>query len=290
MRLHRKAIAIGMAVFAVGILTAATLIVTGGRNGASAQTETEGHSVTVDGYGTVEVEPDSATLHFAVEGEGESEDAARDDAAALADEVVAALQEQGVNADTITISEIKAAPGGPEGENDEGQGYMAFAHVSATLDDVAQAEAILDAVTTATSVERAGVEYSVSEDSPAWQEAREAALEDARQRAENLAALLDGSLGEVVSVREVSHPGGAAGFAVHPGGPGFGFGGGPIVGSGEFEFDFEHDVEFADEIVEILGDVPEAGAAPHVFAQEGGGFASGQSGVSVQLTVTWALN
>jgi hypothetical protein len=289
-RLHRNVIAAGFAIIAVGILAAGTFFVTGWRNGASAQTGNEGRTVTVDGYGTIEVEPDSATLHFAIEGEGESEEAARDAAASRADEVVAALQNQGVAEDALTVSEIEAVQGKPDDE-DETSGYLAFAHISAELDDPAQAQAIIDAVTTATGVERAGVEYSVSEDSPAWQEAREAALEDARAQAEDLAELFGSSLGEAINVRQTSHPGGEFGFAVHPGGPHPGTGwstgvaGGWPFPDGSIAADVE---QLAAEIEERFGEVPNVEGVPFGFAQ-GGAFANGASQVSVMLTVTWEL-
>ncbi|MEZ4523655.1 MAG: SIMPL domain-containing protein [Thermomicrobiales bacterium] len=171
-----------------------------GPTGVQAQEENATQrSVTAHGFAIVEAEPDMATMEFQVVGEGDDTDEATDEAEEFTDEVVAELEEQGIDSDAIETSQVDERDRATDAERVTMQ-------ITARTDEVDDVETIAEAVADATGAELMNVSYELEDAGQTRQAAREAALDDARQSAESLAKLADGSLGEIISINQISTP------------------------------------------------------------------------------------
>lgn len=126
--------------------------------------------------------------------------------------IVEAMVDAGVDRDAILVNVSPGATGG--GPFGPGGGL-----IEATVDDP-NAAAVADIVAAATGaatdtgffVQHAGVEYDLADCSALIREARQAAIDDARTQAEELAELLDVTLGDPVQVADY----GGFGFGAVP--------------------------------------------------------------------------
>ena len=107
--------------------------------------------------------------------------------------------------------------------------------------DVEQVGNVLDAAVQADANQVYGVQFTVSDDTKWQSEAREAAMADARARAEELARLAGVTLGQVVSVSEVI---GASPVPVYRAASEMAYGGGGIA-PGELELGAQVQVTYA---------------------------------------------
>jgi uncharacterized protein YggE len=187
-----------------------------GTNSAAAATAEEGapDGVTVTGQGRATGAPDTLRATVGVEVVRDDVQTALQDANEAAEAVVAALREQGIAEEDIRTTEFSVRPRrarepGPAGDQAV-EGYVVRNLVEATIRDVDTAGSVLGAVVEAggdaARVEH--VRFALEDDATQVEEAREAAFEDARAKAEQYAELAERSLGALVSVTEVGVPGG----------------------------------------------------------------------------------
>ncbi|GAB4574808.1 MAG: hypothetical protein Kow0077_23180 [Anaerolineae bacterium] len=187
------------------------LLAAGGQiGGVAVADDPPGGTITVPGYGTANGSPDIAYVTLGVEMRDPALSVAMqaaDDAMAA---VLAALQAAGIAAEdiqTVDFSVWSEESFGPEGPAAEASRAYRVAHiVRVTVRDTAQVQAVVDAGVRAGANRIHGVSFGL--DNPAALEAtaRLDALADARDRAEQIAAAIGATLGEVVTVSE----GGAA--------------------------------------------------------------------------------
>jgi uncharacterized protein len=164
-------------------------------------------TITVVGEGTVALQPDIATAQIGVDVSGPTAREASAEAARIMEAILAALEAQDVASKDIQTSNYSifaermgdAMTGRPSGHVT----YRVNSGVAITVRDLATVGALLDAVIDAGANNIYGVSFSVSNPDRVMAEARRKAAEDARARAEELAALHGVVLGEVVSVSEV---------------------------------------------------------------------------------------
>lgn len=176
--------------------------------------------VTVVGVGTATAQPDVAFASVGVEADAEELSEAFERASQAAERVIDELRERGVAEQDIQTSNVvirqrrpepppAPAPGPPEST-----GYVVATMLDVTIRDVDQVGEVLAGVAEAggdaTRVD--GLRFGLEDDQAEQRQAREAAVEDARDKADQYAQLLGRELGEVVSVSE-----GGAG-PVRPGG------------------------------------------------------------------------
>lgn len=186
-------------------LAAVAAVTRPGEAPAAAGDLTDG--ITVQGSATITAVPDRATLWIGAESQGETARAALAANAAEMRRVLAALRSAG--ATDLQTQSVNLSPR----YADEGriQGYAAQNAVSATIDQLARAGAVIDAAVAAGANQISGPTLSHRNPDALYRRALGAAVADARVHAEALAAAANVSLGRVTAIVEAG-----AGFSPLP--------------------------------------------------------------------------
>jgi uncharacterized protein YggE len=168
------------------------------------------HTISVTGSGKVTVVPDLATIRLGVVIERNTAKAARQAAAEAMTNVVAAIKALGIDERDIATSSISLQPVydySNNGDKPRIRGYQLQNAVTVTVRDLDKLGDVLDnsVVSGATSVD--GITFDVADRAAAEQKAREAAVTDARAKADTLAKGVGVSISGVASMSEtVSTP------------------------------------------------------------------------------------
>lgn len=168
-----------------------------------------GAGITVVGSGTVKVAPDVAEWSFGVQTGGEAAAAALAANSEASAQVLAALRDAGVAEDDLRTEQVSVYPR----TGDDGlsvAGYDASNTVRATIRDLDAAGAIVDAAVRAGANQVYGPTLTVSDAKAQYGAAVDAAFDDARERAEAIAAKAGLSLGAPVAIVEGGAGGGGA--------------------------------------------------------------------------------
>jgi len=182
--------------------------------GLSGQQTPAPATLAVQGEGTVEVDPDRARVRLGIESEAPLARDAQTQTNAIANEILAAMEELGIAAENIQTSRLSLYPvydnrpvDGPRGEP-EVTGYRATNTVTVTLDDLERIGSVVDAAVAAGANRVEGVEFDLRDATAARGRALAAAVEDARAKAEAIADALGVGLGAIVETAEqgVSSP------------------------------------------------------------------------------------
>lgn len=187
-------------------------------------------NIKVVGNGEALGQPDEAQVTVGVETFAPMVNDATAENEATIEAILTALEETGIKANDIQTSnyslwaEQKYGDNGPEGI----AGYRVSNQVSVVIRDIDKVSDVLTAVTSAGANSIYGVQFSVADPAALQAEAREKALDDARQRAESLAQLSGLTLGNIEAIDET--------FGQFPGPPlpmggGGGFGGAAAEGA-----------------------------------------------------------
>ncbi|HET8880344.1 MAG TPA: SIMPL domain-containing protein [Arthrobacter sp.] len=175
-------------------------------------------SIAVTGTGSAEAAPDLLTLSIGVECRRAGVDDAYRDAGRAAAAITGALRDHRVPDRDIgtTGLSVRAEVGWQEGLGQIVSGYLATSMLRVRLRDLAGSAAILsDAVAAGGDDARLqGIELGFADPADVEAQAREAAWDDARTRAEHFAALAGARLGRVSSVTQ--QPASAAGVPPPP--------------------------------------------------------------------------
>lgn len=215
---------------------------------AQAPTAAPGRTITVVGQGKVRIQPDVARANFGVEVVKPSVREALDENQTVMDEVLAALEEQGIAENDIQTTgfTIYAERFGPTGPLPEDQvNYRVSNNVNVVIRDLENVGNVIDAAVEAGANNIYGIEFRIDDPSELESEARRSAVEDAEARAAELAELTGVSVGEVVSISEVIASGGyiSSNFAMQVG---LGGGGGATpISPGELELIMQLQVTYA---------------------------------------------
>ncbi len=156
------------------------------------------NGITVLGTASVTAVPDRASLWIGVESQGETAKAALAANAAEMRRVLAALRNAGatqLQTQWVSLSPRLAENGGV-------QGYSASNSVSATIKQLAQAGAVIDAAVAAGANQISGPNLSHANPEALYRQALAAAVADARTKAQGLASAANVSLGRVTAVVE----------------------------------------------------------------------------------------
>jgi uncharacterized protein YggE len=198
-------------------------------NAQSTQNETskleQEVNIKVVGSGEALGQPDEAQITVGVETFAPEVNEATAENEAVIAAIHASLDKAGIAAEDIQTSnyslwtEQKYGENGPEGI----AGFRVSNQVNVLIRDVDILGEVLASATAAGANNIYGVQFSVADPAALEAEAREKALEDARQRAESLARLSGLTLGSIIAMDETM--GQIPGMAKNMGGGG-GFGGG----------------------------------------------------------------
>ena len=228
---------------------------------ASAQTQPAAaglpRAITVVGQGKVSAAPDIATVVLGVNVSAATVEQAMEDASSRMDKIMAALKKLNISDKDITTSnysiyyeeppryEMPAAPKGTEGSAETPAGvYRVSNMVTVKIRKLDQVGELIDAAVAAGANSLWGVNFDLEDRAELEANARAQAVENARQRAEELAKLAGVKVGGVVQISEVI---GGGTYYPMPAAPraaeGMGGGAGPIS-PGELEITYQIQVTF----------------------------------------------
>ena len=169
-----------------------------GAAAATADDQPTNRSITVDATGEASATPDRAVIHLAVRAEGETPSAVRDELVSGAEDLRAALDELGVEYETVaySVDERYRPP-----EQSGGPTYEGVHRFEVTLDDPNATGSVVDAAADAdASVDRVRLTLSDEKREELRTEAIQNAMDDARQQADTIAAAADLSVTSVLTV------------------------------------------------------------------------------------------
>jgi uncharacterized protein YggE len=171
--------------------------------------ESERH-ITVSGVGTVSVTPDAVRLYLSVTSLGDKSSTALSSASKAASGVRTALKSEAIATKDIKSSNLSVYPEynyTPE-KGSVIIGYRATQSFTVIIRKAENAGKVIESVVNSgnESVSINGIVPFITKGSDAMQEARAAAVADAKSRASSYARLLGTSLGKVISLYENSAP------------------------------------------------------------------------------------
>jgi len=190
-------------------------------------------TVTVVGQGELIAEPDQATITVGVQLYDESAQAASAELRNRMESVVEAIRGLGIPANRIQTTnysifferDYQASPQTRTTDGNPAGIYRVENMVRVSLDDTALAARTVETAIEAGANQLYGIGFSLSDPGVVDAQARELAMQDARNRAEQLASLSGRSIGRVIEVTELV--GSSPGYA-EARGMAAGMGGGPV--------------------------------------------------------------
>lgn len=200
---------IGLVVVAVAALAA--FVGVGLPEGAQGLSDEPTHGITVHGTGKASTVPDTAMFTFGVNTKRKNAADASEVNHRQMRELIAALKGAGVADEDIQTSQISLYPNYDESTS-EPDGYQATSSVTVNV-SLAKAGAALEAAVAAGANQVDGPSLSKAATDRLYDDALRAAVAEARERAEVLAAAAGVKVGEVISITEGSEPSGPIPYA-----------------------------------------------------------------------------
>jgi uncharacterized protein YggE len=159
--------------------------------------------ITVVGSGSAKAVPDVSDWSFGVQSDADTASAALKEASQASNRIVAALRGAGIAKDDLRTEQVSLYP---QMTNDGRAvtGYTASSSVQVTVRDIGKAGSVVDAAVGAGANQVSGPALRVSDSRAQYRTAFEAALDDARSRAEAIAAKAGVTLGAPVAIVETS--------------------------------------------------------------------------------------
>jgi uncharacterized protein YggE len=165
--------------------------------------------ISVEAEGKVASRPDIMTITAGAVTTGSTAEEAVDANAALAQRLIAAVREAGVEARDVRTSDFAVRPtfDRRESQSDESPppriiGYVAQNQVEIRLRELANAQSLIARLFAAGANNVRGPTFSLSDDRQARRAAERRAIEEARAEAENYAAAIGRRLGRVLRVSD----------------------------------------------------------------------------------------
>lgn len=213
------------------VLLSLLLLVATAANAAASGASEPVRTITVVGEGDVTAEPDQATIALGVQLYDESAQAAASELRSRMESVIEAIRALGVPERRIQTTNYSifferdyqtplsgAQDGRPAGI------YRVENNVRVVIDDVSSAAGIVEAAIEAGANQMYGISFSLAEPGALDAQAREAAMANARERAQTLADAEGLTVGRAVEISEVT--GGVAPYESQA--MAMGRGGGPV--------------------------------------------------------------
>jgi len=167
------------------------------------------HTISVSGTGTVTLKPDVADLHLGVLVSRSTVKAAQAEAASAMTKVIAALKALGIADKDIQTSNVSLQPTYDYSNNSNPprlSGYQMSNSVTVTVRNLAKVGDAIDGSLAAGATSLDGVTFRVDDQTGAEAQARQAAMAEAKSKADTLAAAAGVSIGGVASISETSAP------------------------------------------------------------------------------------
>lgn len=168
-------------------------------------------TVTVSAAGSVSAAPDEATIATGVSSEAKTAREALTKNTEAMTKVIAELKSQGVDARDIQTTQFNVEPVyvyPKEGQPPSVTGYRVNNMVGVRVRDLDKLGGVLDQLVTSGANQMNGITFNVSKAETLKDDARKAAMENAKRRAQLLATAAGAEVGEVVLIsEETSHQG-----------------------------------------------------------------------------------
>jgi hypothetical protein len=167
--------------------------------------------ISVAASGRVPAEPDMAVISAGVVAEGDTARGALDANSTAMRRVIDALVAAGIDRKDIQTAHFHIEPRyrhPKDGRPSEVTGYRVANQVRITVRDLARLGGVLDEVVSEGANQAGGIEFQVSRAETLKDDARKAAMANARRRAELLAEAAGARLGPVVTIAEDAQGGG----------------------------------------------------------------------------------
>jgi hypothetical protein len=159
--------------------------------------------ITVSGMAIIKSGPDEAVVSLGVQTEGQTAEAALRDNAAKMSKVIEVLKRMGFGEDQLATSSVNLWP------NYDSSGrtivsYTATNQLDVTFRDLSKLGAAIDRAVGAGANLASGISFRVTDRNEGRDRALQAAIEDARDKAEVLAGAADAQVGRVIEISEIS--------------------------------------------------------------------------------------
>jgi uncharacterized protein YggE len=162
-------------------------------------------TIAMGGHGEVKAAPDQAQVNAGVTTNATTAAQALAANTMRMTGVFIALKKAGIAEKNIQTVNFSVSPQYTNGNNNEAQrltGYQVSNTVSVRLDDVSKLGTTLDALVSAGANQMNGISFSIRDTAAMLQKAREAAIADAKNRAETYARAAGVTLGPIQSIGE----------------------------------------------------------------------------------------
>lgn len=239
---------VGLAILSAAVVLLAACTGSAQAPAASGQSAAQRNSITVVGSGQVVGQPDQATIRLGHVARDSSVSTAIETSNEVLRQIREAIQEQGVAAEDIQttnfsiFTEETRPPQSATSESPSGDRvYRVENTLTVTVRDIDQVGAVIEAALNSGANNVHGLQFGLSSRDELAAEARTAAVQDARERAQLLAEELGLSLGEVL---EVSEQGGGGVSPVREEAMGIG-GGAPPISGGTLAVSAQVEITFA---------------------------------------------
>ncbi len=191
-----------------GLVVATALAPAGGAGPVKAQGTSDEHTISVTGTGTVTVKPDVADVRLGVSVQKPTVKEAQAAAAQQMEAAVAAIKKTGVAADDIKTTTVALSPvyDYSQGGQQKLLGYQFSNQVAVTIRDISKVADVIDGAIAAGANTVDGVTFRVNNPVAAESKARDAAMADAKSRAQALASAAGVRITGVASIVETSSP------------------------------------------------------------------------------------
>ena len=171
------------------------------------QQDTTLRYISVIGTGQAGGVPDHARVSLGVENEADTAGQALNQNNQQMQALLTALRQEGIPAQDIQTQSIQLRPRYADTQTSPGgtppiSGYIATNIVEVRVRNLQNLGDILDSAVNAGANVIHNISFEISDQTELVNQAREAAMQDARQKAEQLAALVNAQLAEVISITE----------------------------------------------------------------------------------------
>lgn len=197
------AAAVGALIVAVVALTVRTGPVSGAPINGS---EPALHTLTVAGTGKVTLVPDVARVYLGVSLTKPTVKAAREAAASVMTDILAAIKALGIADADIQTTGLSLSTQYATGSSTRIVGYAISEQVQVTVRDLDKAGDVVDAATAKGATDVNGISFEIADPARAQNDARAAAVVAARASAQAMASAAGVTLGAVVSIADASAP------------------------------------------------------------------------------------
>lgn len=183
------------------------------KESASVQAQTpttQPRTVSVIGIGQVNSQPDNAVIVLGVQTQAETASQALTRNSAQMQVLIRSLRQGGVQSADVQTQTIQLQPQYQQPASSSGDqtgqliGYIATNTVEVRVRDLDKLGSLLDAAVQAGGNTIQNIRFEVSDPAKQLDQAREAAMKDAKDKAEKLAALANAKLGPVYTISEYS--------------------------------------------------------------------------------------